>query len=152
MAEYDLDFKDFSLPEAELQPKRFRVGDDTFTAPPLIAPLTLAELAGMAGRFGDMTGEDGTIQAGQMKTLLEAFGDFFLQLLSADDQSGERFKARLLSTQNPLDLQRQVIPIVFWLLEVYGLRPTQASSTSANGSDDAGPGSTDGAPNAESTP
>lgn len=152
MAEYDLNFKDFSLPEAEMQPKRFKVHPDTFTAPALLSAPTIAALAGFAGKFAQMQNDDGTsnINVEDIPGLMEDVGDFFVELL--DEESGPKFRARLLGKTDPIDLIRQALPIMFWLMEVYGLRPTQPSSGSATGSDDGGPGSTDGAPNDGSTP
>lgn len=152
MAEYDLEFKDFSLPEAEMQPKRFRVHPDTFTAPPILSGPTIAALAGFAGQFAGLREEDGTtaFKAEDLPGLIEKVADLFVQLL--DEESGPRFKARLLGKTDPIDFMRQAVPIMLWLVEVYGLRPTQPSSGSATGPDDGGPGSTDGAPNAESSP
>lgn len=142
---YDLDFKDFSLPEDELRPKRFKIGADVFTAPPFIGARGLAALAGQAAklsRLGDLEkfGEEELVQ------LLEDIGDLMVTMLDKDTKSGERFKARLLSTDNPLHLQKQVLPIIFWLIEAYGLRPTEPPSSSATGSDGGGPTSTAGAP------
>lgn len=153
MAEYDLAYKDFSLPEAELQPKRFKVGPEQFTAPPQIGALTIARLVGAANQLTSLgaslsesqTNNDPVKMAEQIEGILTSVGDFFVELLDDEDTSGERFKAALLRKKNPLDLNKQVFPIIHWLLEVYGLRPTEASSPSSNGSEDAGPGSTDGA-------
>lgn len=151
MAEYDLDFKDFSLSEQEMKPKRFKIGADMFEAPPLLAPVVMAELTGLAAKFGGLAGSEGediptTPEA--LMEVIEAFGEVFEQILT--QETGPRFKQRLLSKDEPIDLMRQAVPALKWLIEVYGLRPTEPSSSSSDGSDGGGPGSTGGAPNGES--
>lgn len=151
MAEYDLEFKDFSLPEAEMKPKGFRMAPDTFTMPAILGVQTLANMARIAGKLARE--EDGKVSADDLDGILEAFAELYEEIL--EEESGPRFRARLLdpveSKRNPIDLKRQLIPNLFWLLEVYGLRPTEASSSSSSGQDDAGLGLTDGAPNEVST-
>lgn len=152
MAEYDLDFKDFSLSEQEMKPKRFKIGADIFEAPPLLAPVVMAELTGLAAKFGGLAGTEQETPATPeaLMEVVEAFGDVFEKLLTAE--TGPRFKQRLLSKDEPIDLMRQAVPALKWLIEVYGLRPIGPSSSSSDGSDGGGPGSTDGAPNGESAP
>lgn len=53
-------------------------------------------------------------------------------------ESAERF-AKLAPT---LDLQDQIIPLMMWLLEKYGLRPTEVSSESSQSSPNASDGTT----------
>lgn len=145
MADYDLDFKDFSLPAEQMKPKRFKIDDDMFTAPPIIAPATFAALTGMAGRLAELNLGDGDTPLSEelINQLIGAFGDLFVELL--DEATGPRFKTRLESKTEPIDLMRQAVPALYWLIEAYGLRPTEPPSSSSNGLDGGGLGSTDGA-------
>jgi len=139
--------KDFSIPD---KPKPFRIGplpDDVFEAPPIIAPVTLVNLPNLMRQLGGI----GAIKdADDAKQVMEGVKSVFRELLTTE--SGERFTARLDSKDRPVDLMRQIIPIVQWMLEVYGLRPTQVSSSSPESSEADGTSSTDGAPAEELIP
>lgn len=138
--------KDFTI---RLEPHRFRIDDDEFAAPALMAPYTLKRLAGLHSQLGDLgslmaSGEDGVDKA------LSLVVELFRVMLPGS--SGRRFTERLMSDGNPgepdadppippsplpIDLTRQAMPVLRWLMERYGLRPTVPSSVSL-------PGSTDG--------
>jgi hypothetical protein len=145
--------RDFSLP---MEPKPFRLAPDDFTAPALLPPMVLKRLAAMHSELGDVS----AINADNMEQILNRIGDMFALLLPG--QPGERFRARLLTdggpeSPPPIDLVRQALPVLYWLMEEYGLRPTQPSSPSPVGSTDAtmdipngGTSSTDGASPTES--
>jgi len=135
MPELDLQMKDFSLPPEDAKPKEFKIGADVFIAPPVIPAVVLAELAGMAGSLAE------TQQGGDLMAVLEKVASLFDGLLT--EETAPRFRARLLGRTEPIDLHRQAIPILQWLMEVYGLRPTEPSSSSASGLDGGGGGSTD---------
>jgi len=67
---------------------------------------------------------------------------------------GEEIQYRITQSEDdPIDLRDEAMPCFFWLMERYGLRPTQPSSASPNGSntptDDTS--STDGASPTESS-
>jgi hypothetical protein len=142
MPELDLQMKDFSLPPEDAKPKPFTIGADTFFAPPVIPPVVLAELAGMASSLSEVQ------KGGDLMAVLEKVATLFDGLLT--EETAPRFRERLLGRTDPIDLHRQAIPILQWLMEVYGLRPTQPSSSSANGLDGGGGGSTDPAQSGES--
>lgn len=134
--------RDFTLP---MEPKVFRIDDDLFKAPAIISPIALKKLAGLHAQLGD-----GAAVAADIDRSLNLIGDMFTILLPGE--SGIRFRERLLSETEPIDLTRQVLPILYWLLEEYGMRPTQPSSPSPSGSTDGttdtpngGTSSTDGA-------
>jgi hypothetical protein len=139
--------KDFSIPD---KPKPFRIGpqaDDVFEAPPIIAPVTLVNLPNLMrslSSIGSVTDAQGAAQ------VMEGVKDVFRELLTTE--SGDRFAERLDSKDRPVDLLRQVIPIVQWMMEVYGLRPTQVSSSSPELPGADGTSSTDGVPAEESIP
>lgn len=148
MPEYDMKFKDFSLgdPGAEGNelglgdPITFAVGKDQFAALPVVAPILLSELVASSHGFAELKGD--------VPAQLERVAKLFDLLLT--DETAPRFRERILSRKEPLDLNRQVLPIMHWLMECYGMRPTEPSSSSTPGVNDGGPGSTDGAPNAAS--
>lgn len=140
--------RDFSLP---MEPKPFRLDPDDFTAPAILPPMVLKRLAGMHSELGDVS----TIGVDNLEQILTKVGDMFAMLLPG--APGERFRARLLTEGGaedppPIDLVRQALPVLYWLLEEYGMRPTGPSSPSPSGSTDAttdtpngGTSSTDGA-------
>ena len=119
---------DFSIPD---EPKRFRVAPDVFEAPAVIPAKTLRRFAAMA---------EGLATAGEdFDSLIDSIAEAMKAILPGEP--GEKFALRLLSdgapgSPAPIDLKRQVVPILHWLLEQYGLRPTQPSSASADGSTD----------------
>jgi hypothetical protein len=134
--------RDFTIP---MEPKRFRIDEDVFQAPAIISPIALKKLSALHASLGDV----GAL-TNDLDRTLDIVGDLFGLLLPGP--SGGRFKERLLSEEEPIDLQRQALPALYWLLEEYGMRPTQPSSASPSGSTDGpmdtpsgGTSSTDGA-------
>ncbi len=126
MTEPDQGIRDFTI---HREPKQFRIDNDTFKAPAIISPVALQKIQAMYAKIGDLAGIGNDID----KTL-SILGQIFAILLPGT--SGARFKERLLSEEEPLDLNGQVIPVLYWLLEQYGMRPTQPSSPSPDGSTD----------------
>lgn len=142
----DFTFRDFSLSPDKAKPKRFTVDGDEFFLPAVIAPIMLGELIESAKGIGGFSvGNSEEIQAA-----LERVAAMTDLLLTPD--TAPRFKERLFSRTEPFDLTTQVVPIIRWIIEVYSVRPTEASSDSTNGSGDAGGISTDTAPSVESIP
>lgn len=127
-------FKDFTLSP---EPITFKIDPDIFQCVPEIPLDGLAELANLATKSGD----DRVAQMNKMH-------DFFDGVMTFE--SGAIFRKRCkVSTEeepnpNPIGM-RHVKDIIPWLMEVYGLRPTQASSSSSDGSDDEDTSLTDGA-------
>lgn len=132
--------RDFTLP---MKPHKFKIDDDTFSAPAVMSPVTLQRMAGM---HASLSSTDASTADG-ITVMLNAFAEIFKILLPGP--SGVRFVERLKSDGGdentpPIDLTRQAMPAFYWLLEQYGLRPTQQSSPSPS---DSGTGAlTDGAP------
>ena len=120
----DGEVKDFTL---AAQPKRFRIGDDQFQAPAIMSPKALVKL----GKLHAAMVESGAGETRDIEAMLTRVGEMFRLFLPGP--SGERFDERLQSETEPIDLQRQAIPIMYWLMEQYGMRPTQPSSPSPNG-------------------
>ncbi len=126
MTEPDQGIRDFTI---HREPKQFRIDDDLFKAPAIISPIALRKITAMYTEIGDITALGSDIDR-----TLDILGQIFGILLPG--ASGVRFKERLLSEEEPLDLIGQVIPALYWLLEQYGMRPTQPSSPSPDGSTD----------------
>ncbi len=132
-------FMDFST---SLEPVRFRIAPDDFEAVPEISLDTMAELAKMAQiqrsanghvDFDDMRGR---------------FYDLFDGILSPD--SAALIRARSAKGHpHPIGMITLITKVLPWLMEVYGLRPTQRSSESSDGSDTTSTSSTDGVSNEE---
>jgi hypothetical protein len=122
----DVRFKDFSK---KRKPVFFVLDGPTpdgerFDCYPALALPSLQEIALISG---NMTADNAT----------ESFEEFFSVVMQPD--SATRMAAKLHDRANPLDPD-QANEIMEWLMEVYGLRPSQPSSDSSAGSptDDAG--------------
>lgn len=123
-------FKDFSVSP---EPIAFQMEDDTFHCLPDISLDLLMELADFA-TIGEQQGRGAQIE--KMK-------EFFDGILDEDSAGRLRERTKKGATQ-PIG-KRLLVDVMPWLMEVYGLRPTQPSSESAAGSDDTDISSTAGA-------
>lgn len=140
-------------------PIEFRIDDDVFRAPPIISAITMKRIAGQRAALADL-GNISQLDDDALVGLFRRLGDVFKILIPG--ASGKLFAARLLAgidddddaepdenALQPIDLVQQALPVLYYLLERYGLRPTAPSSSSV--SSVAAGGSTDGAPAEEST-
>lgn len=109
--------KDFTRQRKRL---RFRIDGDLFEAATALPGKTLARFA---ARFADV---EKTPVAQQLDIFAEALGMVLLP------ESNARFQKRLEDLENPIELE-QASDVIVWLMEAYGLRPTQPSSPSATG-------------------
>jgi len=133
MTQPDAAVPDFTI---KREPHRFVIDGEAFFAPAFLSPIALRKMAVQAGAVGDignMTDVESVIKA------IDAVSSIMTTLMPGD--SGRRFKARLESEGGeddppPIDLMNQAIPALYYLLECYGLRPTQPSSPSSDGSTD----------------
>jgi hypothetical protein len=160
----DQGVRDFTM---RRPPVVFRIDDDVFHAPNVIAPVKLRALAAAAGSIDmstltEQSGDD------EFRALIARLGSLFATLIGgkdgklfADRMASEGLKAgderedgTLVEQDDPLpiDLISQVIPVLWFLLESYGMRPTVPPSPSPTGSMDGAPvtvgdgtSSTDGA-------
>lgn len=125
----NVEIRDFSH---SLEPKRFRINDDVFEACPELPLGMIQDLA----KF--MTSREELATKG-----MDVLNQLFDALLF--DESAARWRARTTNKEKPIGVSH-AIEIIPWLLEEYGLRPTQPSSPSQTGSDDGktGTSSTDG--------
>lgn len=126
----DVQIKDFTF---AVEPIKFKINDDVFFATPELPLGLLQDLT----KFKDMTSQ---LKDTGIEPLLELFDDLLL------DESAAIFRARTGNKKNPIGV-RHIMALIPWLLEEYGLRPTQPSSNLSDGSSDGetGTSSTDGA-------
>ena len=130
--------KDFSRKRKRLD---FTIEGDTFDAAPALPGDVFAEFVTF---FNDTaTTETYQQQHDLLKRALE------LALLP---ESWQRFSARLKDKTNPID-DDQMSDVILWLLEEYGMRPTQPSPDSSDGpaSPESGTNSTESTQPEEST-
>jgi hypothetical protein len=118
-------FKDFTLDAPEI---KFAINGEKFDASPALSATLLQQISDIVDAFGE--DDKSSTMFDKINRLIE----FCDAILIGD--SKERF-AKLAPT---LDLQRQIMPLLYWLLEAYGLRPTEVSSDSSSTS----PTETDG--------
>lgn len=137
VADDSIRFMDFSLSP---EPVVFKIEPDEFRGWPEIPLDVLAELA-------DAGGQRGTPRQ-QMEQMLELFEGVL------EPESFATFKRRTQRStpedpnRNPISM-RHITKILPWLMEVYGLRPTQPSDESPSGSDETDTSLTDGASHTE---
>lgn len=129
------------------EPITFTIDDDTFSAPPLLSPITLKKLAPLLVKVEASVNAPGL---DSVVVVIEAVEELFKILLPGP--SGARFAERLESEGEPIDIMSQALPALFYLMERYGLRPTMPSGDSPSSSTEAqtaessdGISSTDGA-------
>lgn len=124
MAEDEVRFKDFSMSP---EPVKFTLETDDFFAPPVLPIPVMQDLVKTIKMFKNMDTNDEE----KFDQTTDAMGQLFQIILLSESRERfmERFNSRgrdaigLVRTQN----------ILMWLLEVYGLRPTQGSSSSSDG-------------------
>lgn len=117
----DEDVKDFTTPKRTI---KFKIDDDVFEAAPEIAAGLMLEFASEADRLDEQSLASADAMH-IMTTLMQAL------LLP---QSFTVFKSRLSDQLHPIGVQT-FADVVSWLLEQYGLRPTESDSESSPGSD-----------------
>lgn len=126
-------FKDFTGDGGKIQ---FAISGETFTA---LDDIPLAYMGKLAEIGEGIAGDGGTDKIIQIfKALLEP-------------ESFTRFEAAVRGESSVVVGISRVKEIIPWLLEMYGLRPTEASSGSGITSSESGASSTDGLLLAEMT-
>lgn len=126
-------FMDFSMSP---EPVTFKIEPDVFECVPEIPLDSLAEMSRLGGGDGDPASR------------LTQVYDFFDGIMTPDSAVTFRARGRKGTKENPNPHpigMRHVKEILPWLMEVYGLRPTQPSDESSDGSSDDSISSTDGA-------
>lgn len=142
MTESIVRFKNF---EVSPEPVTFTIAPDTFECLPEVPLDVLVELSGLRTAPGETV---------DMKARMAQIHDFFDFIM--EPQSGAIFRKRTAiptaEQPNPHPIgMKTVIAVLEWLMEVYGLRPTEPSNESEDGSQSEGASSTDGASPAGST-
>lgn len=114
-----VDIKDFSV---ERKPIRFRCEGDVFEGNRVLGLTVIQDVVKTSQRISSV------MEGGDVTPVI----DIFKALLTP--ASAEVFVRRLLSQDDDaIDIQRQAIPVLYYLLEEHGLRPTQPSSPSSTG-------------------
>lgn len=121
------EIRDFSKQRKDIS---FRVDEDMFHAARGVPAEVLLDFA---AQFSGME------TSATVDQQLKAFRSMLDVVLLPE--SLERFTARMRDRENPIEID-QVEDIVTWLMEQYGLRPTEASSSSPGGPPAPGPGTT----------
>lgn len=111
--------RDFTKERKKLE---FKIDDDVFVA---ASAIPAEVLLSFAREFAGMDPETTTVD--QQLRAFEGVLDIVLT-----DESLVRFKERMNDKLLPIDME-QIEQIVTWLFEEYGLRPTEAASTSSDG-------------------
>lgn len=122
---YRPEIKDFSF---DLTPKKFRINDDVYELIPDI-PI---------GLFGNIISN---IREVKINEDIEPVFKFFDEVMFED--SAKLFRIRAVDKKNPIG-PKTLQAIVSWMLEEYGLRPTNPSDNLSNGSGGIGGNSMDG--------
>lgn len=130
MGDDNIRFKDFS---GSPEPIIMRIAPDDFRCYPEIPLDVMMDVVKFAGEKVEGVG-----RVTQLMELLHGV------IMSEDlDQFIARTKRGTKEKPNPHPIgMRHITAILPWIMEVYGLRPTQESSGSADGSDDTGISST----------
>jgi hypothetical protein len=116
--------KDFTRERHRLQ---FTIDGDIFEAAPALPGKTLTEFA---KRFTDVSDAN-------LEDRLDIFAEALNMVLLPD--SAALFSKRFEDLARPIELE-QASDVIVWLLEAYGLRPTQPSSPSSSGPPNPEPG------------
>jgi hypothetical protein len=106
--------------EYSIEPKEFYLNDDRYEA---VAIMPFGLVAKVAGLKMDTNAET-------IDKILDFFGIILM------DEYVDKFKAGTVSKTKPIGMP-QVMGIINWLLEEYGLRPTQPSADSSSTSESA---------------
>jgi hypothetical protein len=136
---------DFTKPR---EPHRFRLGGQDYAAPAIISAITLQRVQSLIRNWEGSGEEDQRDPIAGVKALADAFA------VLVPGEHGKHIAERVLSEDDPVDLQGELLPCLYWLLGKYTPnRPTQPSPPSPNGSTTASDGtfSTGGASPTEST-
>ena len=142
MTESIVRFKNF---EVSPEPVTFTIAPDTFECLPEVPLDVLVELSGLRSSPGETV---------DLKARMAQIHDFFDFIMESESAALFRKRTAIPTKEqpnpNPIGM-KTVIAVLEWLMEVYGLRPTQPSSESEDGSQVDEASSTDGASVAVST-
>lgn len=114
----DPEIKDFSTPTREV---KFKIDEDIFNAVPDIAGGLLIDFAVHAASLSEA----------ELESQPQIFTAMFDLVLF--DDSAKLFTERMRDKNRPITIS-QAMDVVNWLMEQYGMRPTQPSESSSDGS------------------
>ena len=115
----NVQIRDFTIKQKKVP---FRVDDDIFEAYAILGLPLLQDLVATTKQIATMLQEQ----------KYDSLFDLFDKLLYPE--SAKRFRQRAESSgEDAIDVKRQLLPILYFLLEEYGVRPTQSSSDSSTG-------------------
>jgi hypothetical protein len=139
MSDTEVKFRDFSLSHDDVVP-RFMIAPDTFRCYPEIPLDVMMDVVQMTQQK-----VDGIERFKQMMDMLSGV------IVAEDwDRFINRTKRATPENPNPSPIGiRHIKELLPWIMEVYGLRPTQESSESADGSDTGSTSSTEPASDTE---
>lgn len=134
----EVEIKDFTIKEKRI---KFKIDDDIFEATRILGLPLMQDLVKVTKTMSKMS------ESGDYSAISAIFDELLLP--HSAERFGERLKAK---GDDAIDVKAQLLPVLYYLLEKFGLRPTQLSSESSTGSPDATDGtpSTDGSSSAES--
>jgi hypothetical protein len=115
----DVEIKRFG---GSLEPKKFYIHDDLFEAAPELPLGLLADLA----RLRNVTEE---VEKNGIESIYMILDNLLF------DESAALIRKRASNKRKPVGVV-QIMELIPWLLEQYGLRPTQPSQLSSSGSSD----------------
>lgn len=119
-----------------MAPHQFRIGDDVFSAPAVLSPVVIKKLAADIGELQAL-GSDPASMIANIDKMLDVVSRVFRALMPG--ASGKLFSDRLNADGEegspvPIGLLDQAMPALNYLLECYGMRPTEPSLPSPDGS------------------
>lgn len=116
----EVEIKDFTLKEKRV---KFKIDDDVFEASRIMGIPMMQDLVKVTKNIGSMS------ESGDYSGISAIFDELLVP------SSAERFAQRLAAKgDDGIDVKAQLIPILYYILEKFGLRPTQLSSDSSTGS------------------
>lgn len=114
---------DFTKPR---EPHRFGLGGHDYAASAVLSSAALQRAGELAASWKDTDIND-------LQAMVAAIGEAFTILVPGPQ--GQEINHRIVADEkDPIDLLGEALPCFLWLLGEHGLRPTQPSSDSSNGS------------------
>lgn len=116
----EIEIKDFTL---KVRKFAFRIDRDVFRCHAALGLPAMQDLMRVARELSE------AMKTGDYQPIT----DVFRELL--DEAGAARFTERVRARgEDAIDVKKQLLPIIYWLLEKHGLRPTRPSSDSSAGS------------------
>lgn len=127
----EVEIKDFTIKKKRV---KFKIDDDIFEASRILGIPMMQDLVKVTKGLGNMS------ESQDYSAITKIFEELLVE------GSAERFNERLMKKGDEgIDVREQLLPILHYILEKFGVRPTQPSSDSSAGS----PSETDGTPSTD---